>query len=115
MTARIQRGFASPVRKRRATCRRRFGPFNIDIPPTRSCWCWLRTSIPRRTTFATTMNFRQCTTRGGEPMDVPSLDLHAAYRELKDDLDDAYRRVMSSGWYVLGAEVEAFETEFARY
>jgi len=48
-------------------------------------------------------------------MEVPSLDLHPAYRELKKELDDAYQRVMSSGWYVLGAEVEAFETEFAGY
>ncbi len=48
-------------------------------------------------------------------MEVPFLDLNAPYRELKKELDDAYHRVMSSGWYVLGAEVEAFETEFAAY
>jgi dTDP-4-amino-4,6-dideoxygalactose transaminase len=48
-------------------------------------------------------------------MEVPFLDLNAPYRELKKELDDAYQRVMSSGWYVLGAEVEAFETEFAAY
>jgi dTDP-4-amino-4,6-dideoxygalactose transaminase len=48
-------------------------------------------------------------------MEVPFLDLHATYRELKEELDDAYQRVMSGGWYVLGAEVEAFEKEFAAY
>ena len=48
-------------------------------------------------------------------MEVPFLDLNAPYRELKKELDDAYLRVMNSGWYVLGAEVEAFETEFAAY
>jgi dTDP-4-amino-4,6-dideoxygalactose transaminase len=48
-------------------------------------------------------------------MEVPSLDLLPAYLELKKELDDAYQRVMSSGWYVLGAEVEGFETEFAGY
>jgi dTDP-4-amino-4,6-dideoxygalactose transaminase len=48
-------------------------------------------------------------------MEVPSLDLHAAYRELSEELDDAYRRVMSGGWYILGAEVEAFEAEFGAY
>lgn len=37
------------------------------------------------------------------------------YRELKDELDAAYRRVMESGWYILGREVEAFEAEFAAY
>lgn len=46
---------------------------------------------------------------------VPFLDLKAGYLELKDELDMAYRRVMDSGWYILGAEVEAFEAEFAEY
>lgn len=46
---------------------------------------------------------------------VPFLDLGATYRELKDELDDAYRRVMASGWYLLGGELEAFEAEFAAY
>ena len=48
-------------------------------------------------------------------MNVPFLDLKAAYRELKDELDEAYHRVMESGWYILGEEVEAFEQEFAAY
>jgi dTDP-4-amino-4,6-dideoxygalactose transaminase len=48
-------------------------------------------------------------------MRVPFLDLHAAYLELKDELDAAYQRVMDSGWYILGAEVSAFEAEFAAY
>lgn len=48
-------------------------------------------------------------------MRVPFLDLHAAYRELQPDLDAAYHRVMSSGWYILGSEVDAFEQEFASY
>lgn len=48
-------------------------------------------------------------------MDIPFLDLKASYHELKDDLDAAYHRVMESGWYILGQEVEAFETEFATY
>jgi dTDP-4-amino-4,6-dideoxygalactose transaminase len=46
---------------------------------------------------------------------VPFLDLKAPYLELKDELDEAYKRVMDSGWYILGKEVEAFETEFAAY
>jgi len=48
-------------------------------------------------------------------MKIPFLDLKAPYRELKDELDAAYRRVMESGWYILGKEVEAFESEFAEY
>ncbi len=46
-------------------------------------------------------------------MNVPFLDLRAPYLELRDELDTAYRRVMESGRYVLGREVEAFEREFA--
>ena len=46
---------------------------------------------------------------------VPVLDLTAACAELREDLDAAYRRVMESGWYILGKEVEAFEAEFATY
>lgn len=48
-------------------------------------------------------------------MKLPFLDLKAAYLELKDELDEAYSRVMNSGWYILGEEVEAFEKEFADY
>lgn len=48
-------------------------------------------------------------------MNVPFLDLKPAYRELQTELDAAWRRVIESGWYVLGEEVEAFEREFAAY
>lgn len=46
---------------------------------------------------------------------VPFLDLRAAYVELKAEIDEAVARVLASGWYVLGQEVEAFEAEFAAY
>jgi len=46
---------------------------------------------------------------------IPFLDLKAIYAELKDELDAAYRRVMDSGWFVLGREVEAFESEYAAF
>lgn len=46
---------------------------------------------------------------------IPFLDLHAAYLELKPDIDAAVGRVLDSGYYILGPEVEAFEAEFARY
>ncbi|MFZ1852369.1 MAG: DegT/DnrJ/EryC1/StrS family aminotransferase [Nitrosomonas sp.] len=48
-------------------------------------------------------------------MIVPFIDLHASYVELKEELDAAYHRVMESGWYILGTEVEAFEHEFAAF
>ncbi len=46
---------------------------------------------------------------------VPFLDLRAGYTELKAELDTTYQRVMDSGWYILGEEVDAFESEFAAY
>lgn len=48
-------------------------------------------------------------------MKIAFLDFKGPYEELKDELDGAYRRVMESGWYILGKEVEAFESEFAAY
>jgi dTDP-4-amino-4,6-dideoxygalactose transaminase len=46
---------------------------------------------------------------------VPFLDLQAAYVELKAEIDAAVARVLDSGWYILGSEVEAFEQEFAAW
>ncbi|MBX7135153.1 MAG: DegT/DnrJ/EryC1/StrS family aminotransferase [Fimbriimonadaceae bacterium] len=46
---------------------------------------------------------------------VPFLDLEATYRELEAELDAAYMRVMRSGRYLLGEELEAFESEYAAY
>ena len=48
-------------------------------------------------------------------MNVPFLDLKAAYLELQEDIDAAVRRVLDSGWYLLGGEIEAFEKEYAQY
>ncbi len=47
--------------------------------------------------------------------DVLFLDIKSQYLELKNEFDEAYQRVMTSGWYILGGEVEAFEQEFAAY
>ena len=48
-------------------------------------------------------------------MKVPFVDFVSPYQELKAELDEAYARFMQSAWYVLGKEVEAFETEYAAY
>lgn len=48
-------------------------------------------------------------------MKAPFLDLKAAYTELKPEIDAAVARVLNSGWYILGEEVEAFEAEWAEY
>ena len=46
---------------------------------------------------------------------IPFLDLGAAYRELRPEIDAAVSRVLQSGRYILGPEVEAFEAEWATY
>lgn len=48
-------------------------------------------------------------------MNIPFLDLRAAYLELKPAIDAAIARVLDSGYYILGVEVEAFENEWAAY
>jgi dTDP-4-amino-4,6-dideoxygalactose transaminase len=48
-------------------------------------------------------------------MNIPFLDLGAAYRELKAEINAAVARTLASGYYVGGPEVESFEEEFATY
>jgi dTDP-3-amino-3,4,6-trideoxy-alpha-D-glucose transaminase len=45
---------------------------------------------------------------------IPILDLKAAVEELRPQLDEAYRRVMNSGWFLLGKELQSFEEEYAQ-
>jgi dTDP-4-amino-4,6-dideoxygalactose transaminase len=46
---------------------------------------------------------------------VPILDLTSAYEEIRTEIDEAVQRVVASGWYIGGAEVEAFERSYAAY
>lgn len=46
---------------------------------------------------------------------IPFLDLKAPQVELRDEINVAIDRVVSSGWYILGPEVETFEAEYAAY
>ncbi len=48
-------------------------------------------------------------------MMIPFLDLKAQHIELRAELSEAFQRVLESGWYILGLEVEAFENEYAEY
>ena len=43
------------------------------------------------------------------------LDLKGINLQHKVELQEAFNRVLNSGWYILGKEVEAFEDEFASY
>ena len=48
-------------------------------------------------------------------MKAPFLDLGAVHQELREELETTFRRVVDSGRYILGKEVEAFEEEYAAY
>jgi dTDP-4-amino-4,6-dideoxygalactose transaminase len=46
---------------------------------------------------------------------IPQTDPRAGYLERKEAIDAAIARVLASGQYILGSEVEAFEAEFAAW
>jgi dTDP-4-amino-4,6-dideoxygalactose transaminase len=46
---------------------------------------------------------------------IPLVDLKAVNSRYRDELIDAVTRVIDSGWYILGRELELFEQEFAAY
>jgi dTDP-4-amino-4,6-dideoxygalactose transaminase len=46
---------------------------------------------------------------------IPFSDPSASYQAHKSEIDQAINRVLDSGWYVLGSEVDGFEKEFASF
>jgi dTDP-4-amino-4,6-dideoxygalactose transaminase len=48
-------------------------------------------------------------------MKIPFGDLSRQYPTIREEVDSAWRRVLERGWFVLGEEVAAFESEFAQY
>jgi len=48
-------------------------------------------------------------------MNIPILDLTRQYDVIKDDIHTAIQRVLASGQFILGPEVETFEQEIAEY
>ncbi|HEU0162943.1 MAG TPA: DegT/DnrJ/EryC1/StrS family aminotransferase [Rhizomicrobium sp.] len=48
-------------------------------------------------------------------MSIPFLSLRDNYAAYQAELDAAVRRVLDSGWYILGKELEAFEAAFAAW
>jgi dTDP-4-amino-4,6-dideoxygalactose transaminase len=46
---------------------------------------------------------------------IPFLNLKKINAQYRDELIEACMRVIDSGWYILGKEVEEFEKEFAEY
>jgi len=48
-------------------------------------------------------------------MNIPLVDLKAQYERIKGEIDKAVQGVIQSGQFILGPEVEAFESEVAAY
>jgi len=48
-------------------------------------------------------------------MKIPLVDLRAQYASIKAEIDQAIQRVVESGRFILGEEVQAFEEEFAAF
>ncbi len=48
-------------------------------------------------------------------MTIPFLDLKTINAQYKEEIMESLKRVIESGWYILGKEVELFENEFAQY
>lgn len=46
---------------------------------------------------------------------ISFLDLKLPYEELKREIDEVVVRVLNSGWYIGGVELELFEAEYANY
>lgn len=48
-------------------------------------------------------------------MTIPLVDLKAQYRSIKQEIDDAIRRVIGNTTFILGQEVSSFEENFAAF
>lgn len=48
-------------------------------------------------------------------MNIPFNELRSGYLAQQSEIDAAVRRVLESGWYILGQETTVFEQEFAAY
>ncbi|MGB1050408.1 MAG: DegT/DnrJ/EryC1/StrS family aminotransferase [Chitinophagales bacterium] len=48
-------------------------------------------------------------------IDVPFLNLNAQHEAIRPKLNEAFQRVLDSGWYINGKEVDQFEKDWASY
>ena len=48
-------------------------------------------------------------------MKIDFLNIANLHQPIRMELDNAYKRVMDSGWFIMGPELEGFEAEFAAY
>jgi len=48
-------------------------------------------------------------------MNIPMVDLKGQYRVIKKEIDKVVKDVITSGWFVMGPNVQAFDEEMAAY
>lgn len=48
-------------------------------------------------------------------MKIPFNNFQLQHQPIRRELEEAFRRVLDSGWFILGPEVESFEKEFAEF
>src|SRR4051794_11775398 len=53
--------------------------------------------------------------QSSDPIAVPAIDLKLQYQSIRDEINDAIRRVVENQAFILGPEVTAFEAEVASY
>jgi dTDP-4-amino-4,6-dideoxygalactose transaminase len=58
---------------------------------------------------------RTASVRRRQLLSIPFNDLRPLHGRLCGEIDQAVRRVLERGWFILGPEVESFETAFAAY
>ena len=46
---------------------------------------------------------------------IPFLDLKLPHEDLREELQEAFTQVLDSGWFIQGAQLEAFEREYAAF
>jgi hypothetical protein len=68
--------------------------------------------IPKRTIAVAIQNFYE--PRDNRCAKSPILDFGGAYRDLKEEFDAEYRRVMDSSCYIRGQELERFDQNSPR-
>jgi len=48
-------------------------------------------------------------------LNIPFVDLKAEYNQIKNEIHEAFKKVMETSRFILGNEVSSFESEFANY
>lgn len=47
--------------------------------------------------------------------DIPFLNFAPMHNSIRSEMEEAFRRVYESNWFIMGGELEAFEKEYAKY